>query len=355
MTKRPFNRQRRLRVASWPGPSYPNNAIITLICDGISHAGADVIDIADPCNLHAPDFDIFQLHWPEQLFWWGLGRKGVAIKAWQIIAALRRLKRQGVRIIWMIHNLSPHEMGRWQRVVWSYYQRELCRLADGFLTLSPSTIPLVRAAFPRLARIPGRFVWHPAYINVSVPDSVREETRAALHFSPSTYVFACLGFIRSYKGVDKLVRAFRQLPETDVGLIVAGGPLDSEMCRIVSAEAEGDRRIRLDFRFLEEAKLRAYTAASDTIVLPYLRYLHSGSLVYALSGQRMVLTPDAPFARDLANLLGSEWVHLYIPPLTQQIMARLRRVRPTTPCAVRERLSYFETGAAMVRFYKSLG
>ncbi|MGB8900397.1 MAG: glycosyltransferase, partial [Methylocella sp.] len=329
------------------------NPVIPLMCDGISHAGAEIVDVPDPCRLSGADFDIFQLHWPE-LFWWGRGRKGVAIKSWQIIAALRNLKQQGVRIVWMVHNLEPHEMGRWQRIIWSYYQRELCRLASGFLTLCPSTISLVHAAFPRFARIPRGFAWHPAYTNVTVPDSVREETRAALHFDGSTQVFACLGLIRAYKGIDKLVRAFRQLPDADVGLIVAGAAADNEIRQRVSGEAEGDPRIRLDFRFLEEAELRAYTAASDVIVLPYLRYLHSGSLVHALSGQRMVLTPDTPFAHDLYERLGPEWVHLYNPPLTPQIMASLRQARPSIPCPIQERLSYIQTGAAMVQFYNSL-
>ena len=347
--------QRPLQVASWPAPCFGDNRVIRLLCDGISNAGAEIIDVGDPCDIRPEAVDIFQIHWPEQLFWGGLGPRAVAMKSKRIVTAIKQLKHRGVRVVWMVHNLRPHEMTIWQSVVWSYYQRQLCRLADGFLTLSPSTVSLVRAAFPRMARIPGQFVWHPAYTDVTVADSIREQARAALQFDRSTHVFACIGEIRPHKGIDQLVRAFRRLPNQDVGLLVAGAPLDGEIRRIILAEAGSDPRIRLDFRRLEESEFRAYTAASDGIVVPFRRYLHSGSLVYALSGQRTVLTPDAPYARDLSTELGPEWVHLYTPPLTPEIMARVDRARPLMPCPIQERLSYVEGGAAMVRFYRSLG
>ena len=52
------------------------------------------------------------------------------------------------------------------------------------------------------------------------------------------------------------------------------------------------------------------------MVAPFRRYLHSGSIVHALSAGRPVLTPATPFALSLAAELGRpDWLQTYAGPL----------------------------------------
>ena len=51
------------------------------------------------------------------------------------------------------------------------------------------------------------------------------------------------------------------------------------------------------------------------MVAPFRRYLHSGSIVHALSAGRPVLTPATPFATSLAAELGRpDWLQTYAGP-----------------------------------------
>ena len=52
------------------------------------------------------------------------------------------------------------------------------------------------------------------------------------------------------------------------------------------------------------------------MVAPFRHYLHSGSIVHALSAGRPVLTPATPFALSLAAELGRpDWLQTYAGPL----------------------------------------
>lgn len=344
----------QIRIASWPGPRFSANEIIRLFCEGLVAAGGEVIDIRDPTEMADRDVHVFQIHWPEQVFWWGLGRKELGVKVWRTLAAVAEMKRRGVRIVWMVHNLAPHDMRPWQRLLWCYYQRRLCGLVDGFLTLSPSTPSLVRKALPGLAKKLGGFVWHPAYPHAVQSDDARRDIRAELGFGAETRVFAFLGLIRAYKGVDQLVRAFREEPDADAGLIIAGTPQDADTVAAVAALAAGDPRIRLIFRYMCPVEFDAYLAAADEFVAPLRRYLHSGSIVHALSANRPVLTPQAPFASDLSAALEGEWIRLYKPPLTGRILFAAQRERPDGTCPIQQRMSSQQAGRGMIDFYDRL-
>ena len=308
-----------LCVGSWPGPRFQDNPLIAALCAGLDEAGAEVLDIHDPTAATAARLDVLQIHWPEQIFWQGLGPCATARKAWSTVWALARLKAQGTRIVWMVHNLAPHDPSRWQRLLWRPYHAAIARLTDAFLTLSPSTVGVVRDAMPALTRKPGFFVWHPSYAGAIRPETERADARAALGFAPSTHVLACLGHVRPYKGVEELLEVFRNTAG-DLGLIIAGAARDQAFAQKIAVMAEGDPRIRLILRALPDAEFGALMAAADEIVAPFTDYLHSGSIVHALSAGKPVCTPEKPFARDLASGFGRGWIRLYQPPLTPAVL-----------------------------------
>lgn len=338
-----------LRVGSWPGPGFRDNPLIAGLCASLGDAGALVADIEDPAVVEPGTLDVLQIHWPEQIFWQGLPRTVTMHRAWAVVCALTRLKAQGTCIVWMVHNLAPHDGLRWQRLLWRPYRDAIARLADGFLTLSPSTLQLVRDAIPGLSRKPCQFVWHPAYPVTSGAESQRAITRAALGFSPSTRVLACLGHVRPYKGVEGLLEVFRDCPG-DLGLVIAGAPRDESFAHFVTAKAGNDPRIRLFLRALPDERYGALMAAADEIVAPFTDYLHSGSIVHALSAGRRVCTSGTPFAHDLASLVGGDWLRFYEPPLTPAFLTE-GGLLPHARAALR---GANEAALRMMRFYRSL-
>lgn len=340
---------RPLRVGSWPGVGFQDNPVIATLCASLKSAGAVVSDVADPCDILSQQLDILQIHWPEQIFWAGASRLDTARKARAVVKALRRLKKGGTRIVWMVHNLAPHDAPRWQRLIWWPYSAAIARLADGFMTLSPSTVAVVRQAMPALSGKPARFIWHPAYEDAAGDKAKRTEARLQLGVGPSTRLLACLGHLRPYKGVEALIDAFRQT-SGDIGLIVAGTPRDSAFAAHLVARAGDDSRIRLILRRLSGAQFKALTCAADEIIAPFTDYLHSGTIVHALSAGKPVCTPNSPFARDFAANVGSGWIRLYQPPLTP-LMLWIGVPRPGVPPVLPDAC---EAADCMMRFYRML-
>ena len=70
--------------------------------------------------------------------------------------------------------------------------------------------------------------------------------------------------------------------------------------------------------YIQETTLTDIIDAADRIVLPFTNYLHSGSLIRALSQGKVTITPEAPFARALRDELGEQWVQLYQGRLTAE-------------------------------------
>jgi len=148
-----------------------------------------------------------------------------------------------------------------------------------------------------------------------------ESARLHLGISPEHRVYVFFGHIRPYKGVDELLDAFGTLSDPDARLIVAGEPLSPSVTRQLRARARLDARIDLRLGHIEEELLTNIIDAADRVVLPFTSYLHSGSLIRALSQGKVTITPETPFARNVSEEVGERWVRLYRGRLTAQHLA----------------------------------
>lgn len=313
----------RLVVGSWPGLSFGWNPFVARFCESLGEAGCDVVDVDDPRRLPRP-IDVLHVHWPEQIFWKGGSPAHLAWRTFSTLAALGRLKRKGVRIVWMVHNLAPHDLGGVRRLLWPLIKRRLAGLADGFLTLSPATVAIVQRAIPALAPKPGVAAWHPVYpLPAGLPDRAACRRDAGVPEECDLYAF--LGLIRPYKGVEELIAAFVADPYPPRRLLIAGHCDSPAFAARLHAQAASDPRIDIRLGKLDDTRFAALTRAADIVVLPFRDYLHSGSMIHALSHDRPVLTPAAPFADALSDEAGPGWINTYRGPLSSAALAEARR------------------------------
>lgn len=133
----------------------------------------------------------------------------------------------------------------------------------------------------RVARIP-----HPVLGPVDLPDLAERVGATILFF----------GLIRSYKGIDVLLRALpaiaREVP--DARLIVAGDPFDPVAATRQLAERLGIAdRVEWRLGFHPDDEVDALMAAADVVALPYRRWADSsGVLATALGNGRPVVVSD---------------------------------------------------------------
>jgi glycosyltransferase involved in cell wall biosynthesis len=180
-------------------------------------------------------------------------------------------------------------------------------------------------------------------------------------------VVLCFGLMRPYKGIDVLLRAWREIDgagaqqgearRPPAELWIAGMP----RMDISALRAAAPPSVRFDARFIGDAELPAYFQRADVVVLPYREIDQSGVLFTALAfGKPLLLTDVGGFpevaqtgaarivpAGDAGALAGALRELLADPAALAQLAARARE-------AAAGPYSWERVARAHVRLYEEL-
>jgi beta-1,4-mannosyltransferase len=290
-----------LRVLAWPiDPQNPYTA--SLYAD----MGRDVrVEEFSMLNLRHRH-DIWHIHWPEAL----LNIRNPALAAAKLTAFLMMIdwvRLRGGKIVWTVHNLKAHD-DLHPRLEGMFYRRFILRV-DGVISLSETALKMALGKFGRLRFLPAAIIRHGHYRNQYArcpPDA-----RSALGIDGDTRVVLFFGEIRGYKNVDVLVRAFRDIHDRRVLLLIAGRPKNTALAAGIAKEAARDSRVRLELAYIDPARVGKYFGAADLVVLPYRHVLNSGAALLALSFNRPVLVPDLGSMTELTADFGDNWIRTF--------------------------------------------
>ena len=330
-----------IKFASWPGRGGDLNPFISHFVDSLENFGFEVVNLSmvpfdtpPDGSMDLPAGSAIVIHWPQFIYRDSFGYVAKIATLIRFATFLGRMKRNGIRVIWLCHDLKPHDWNEWQwQALWWPTLRAMLLLSDGIIALSPGTKALVAEHYSGWIRGRLDWAWHPKYEGVLASESTREEMRESLDLASSDSLVGFFGQIRLQKGVEDLMNAFSSIDEAGIHVVIAGSPLESALSvseQVVSA-SERDHRIHAMIRKLEDDELRNLVSACDLCVFPYREYTHSGAMIYSLSAHRRILTPRTPFSASLAEILP-DWVDLYEGPLTAQILqVSAMRKPPETP------------------------
>lgn len=321
----------RLRIGSWPGREFPDNRFLPILLGALERAGARIVDAPTLAPDTLRQMDVLLIHWPEKAFWGARSGARMAVQATRVLVVLARRPAR-LKLVWIMHNLQPHERDWRRRLIWPPYAAALGRLADGFLTLSPATLPIVRASVPGMAGKPSDWFWHPTYDDPAPDPTTCAAVRAEFGIAPTDRLIGFCGQIRPYKGVEEMAEAFAALAGSDLRLLIAGRCADPALAARLCSAAQGDPRIRFAPGDLSDARFGALIGACDLVAAPQRGYLHSGSLVHALSLRRPVFTPETPFSEALRAALPPGWVRLWRGALTPALIDAALSEGAPPPC-----------------------
>lgn len=237
-------------------------------------------------------FDVIHFHWPETLFGSGVGARGIARRAYAI--ALRvRLSLGRKAVVRTVHNVElPKDASPWQRRYLEWIERR----ADHRIVLNELTeLPVGAEA---------TLIPHGHYRDWFA-DVEKQDAR------PNSLGF--VGLVRRYKGVEDLIRVFRETASSapELRLRIAGNPTSAEIADEVRGAAAVDERIELDLRYLSEPDFARAVMESAGIVLPY-RFMHnSGTVLAVLSLDRPVLVPRTAVNEALSGEVGEGWITMF--------------------------------------------
>jgi beta-1,4-mannosyltransferase len=222
-------------------------------------------------------------------------------KAGAFVGLLDAFLGAGGRLVWTVHNGLPHDC-RFPPIEAAIEQAvaDRARLVH---VLSWGTVDAVAQWFTiepaKAVRIP-----HPHYLG-SYQDVVpRDQARYDLGLLPDEIVYAFVGAIKPYKGLDLLLDAFdavcgRGGPPRR--LLVAGRASGDQHTQAVLDRCLLHPQVVLRQHPVPDGEMQFYLRAADIAVLPYRRSLNSGVLLLALSFGLPVVAPASPATAEITT------------------------------------------------------
>jgi len=180
-------------------------------------------------------------------------------------------RKSKARIIALVDNAIPHE----KRIADAVLTRYFVAAADGFVAMSRK----VKDDLQDFTKKDVLVAHHPLYDHFG-QKTEKTKAREELQLNNSTYVYLFFGFIRHYKGLDLLIRAFEQLakePNSDITLLIAGEFYsDEEEIKKLISNSSARNDIILHDHFVRDEEISRYFGAADCVVQPYRNATQSG-------------------------------------------------------------------------------
>ena len=179
----------------------------------------------------------------------------------------RKMQRH-CKVISILDNVIPHEP--------HFFDAPLTRY---FLKGSTGSVTMCDAVARELLNLKPEATYtvmqHPLYSHFGArKDRLEAEDKLRLEHGKKNLLF--FGLIRTYKGLDILLEAFRMLPD-EYQLIIAGEPYGSfEKYQKIIDSIPGKERISMNLKYIKDSEVTDYFSAADVAVLPYRSATQSG-------------------------------------------------------------------------------
>jgi D-inositol-3-phosphate glycosyltransferase len=294
----------------YPDLLFPGKTQLDESAQSIDFPSERVVDSIDPRSWrraarrvreHGADRLVFQ--------WW----HPFFAPAFAGITALSRRRGVHPRVVFVCHNVRPHEGSRLNDAV----LMAAFRMADAFVVHAESE----RAALaPLVGKRPIEVHPHPPYdVFASALAPARDDAKRALGLSGDVLLF--FGLVRAYKGLMTLIDALPAIVrERPVTLVVAGEFYDAREPYDARIRALGlEQHVRIHDRYIPNEDVQNYFAAADVVVQPYVHATQSGISQIAFACERAVI---ATRTGGLSEAILDGETGFLVPPEDPQALAR---------------------------------
>ncbi len=268
------------------------------------------------------------------------------------MARIAGFKRKTV-IICIFDNVIPHERRPGDRLFTRYFTRSI----DGAIVMSASVgdeLASFRSA------IPVKLSPHPLFDNYGAAVS-REAALSALNLPDNKRYMLFFGFIRAYKGLDLLIKAFadKRLRKHNLHLIIAGEFYEDDAPYIQLIKLyDLENEITIRNSFIKDIEVPLYFCASDLVVQPYRSATQSGVTQVAFHYGKPMLVTDVGGLREIvADRVGGYVVPPDPADIAEAILDffRNKRLDQFTEGVIREKekFAWDKMTASIIEVYNS--
>ena len=209
------------------------------------------------------------------------------------ILLLLLLKLTGTKIVYTAHNVLPHERTRID-----FYLYKLVYLVVNEIIVHSESIKNKLIYTFKISHKKINVIHHGNFdIYLPQKDISKSEARIKLNLIENDDIILFFGYIREYKGLDILLKAFSIATQKNprLKLIIAGSPASLELKEKYTQMIESHNfkgRIICEFSFIPSENIAIYFKASDLVVLPYREIDHSGIVHLSYSFARPILATN---------------------------------------------------------------
>jgi glycosyltransferase involved in cell wall biosynthesis len=245
--------------------------------------------------------DVLHLHWLTP-YLRGNSYPGKVAYSLKLLLDLQLVKARGVSLVWTVHNLVSHETTTPKLEIW--LSRRLAALADALIVHSEHAKAAVIDHFivsaDKIKIIP-----HGDFADAYGEKVPRSEARRRLAMDPQLPIFLFFGMIRPYKGVEQLLKIWKQTPSVHQRalLVIAGEAREPGLANSISILTIGNPNVHLHMRYVSDIEVPLFFGAADYAVLPFTKSLTSGTVALAHTFSVPIIAPrlEATYATELEN------------------------------------------------------
>jgi glycosyltransferase involved in cell wall biosynthesis len=230
---------------------------------------------------------------------------------------LNRVKKNNfTRIICIADNVIPHE----KRPGDKWFTRYFLKSPHAFITMSEKVNNDLLTFRPE-AKF--KIVDHPLYDNFGDKIDV-SSARDFLEISKTAKIALFFGFIRKYKGLDLLIKAFADpiLKNSEIKLVVAGEFYeDAQPYLDLITTLNVQDKIILRTHFIADSEVKYYLSSCDVVVQPYKNATQSGVTPLAYHFEKPMIVTNVG---ALPQLVPHEKVGLVCEPDAKDIASAIK-------------------------------
>lgn len=196
-------------------------------------------------------------------------------------------KNKHTKVVTIADNIIPHE----KRFFDTPFTKYFVNSCDGFVTMSESVLEDLKQFD---STKPVAYNPHPMYESFG-PQLDKADARKKLGLAENGKYLLFFGFIRKYKGLDILLRAFadERIQEAGIKLIIAGEYYDKpEEYQAIIEEHGLEKALVQANDFIPDSEVSTYFSAADMVVQTYKTATQSGVTQIAYYYHNPMLVTD---------------------------------------------------------------
>jgi len=294
----------------YPGFLFPGK---TQYADGPAPDGLRIVRAINSCN---------------PLNWLSAGRKIRAQKPDVVVFAywmsfiapcfgtIARCLGRKTRCVGLVHNMLPHEPNIMDKLFPGYFVGAM----SSFTALSQAVVADI-GKFDKKGK-PKSWAPHPIYDHYG-EQLAKDAARKALGLREDGKYALFFGFIRDYKGLDLLLKAFALMKDIDIELIVAGEFYGESQpyFDMIDDLGIGDR-VHMFNDYIPDNQVNNYFCAADLVVQPYKSATQSGVTQIAFHFEKPMVVTNVG---GLPEIVPDGKIGFVVEPDPEQISYAVRR------------------------------